>query len=111
MTLTDENKRKMNELWRIMKRRTVTKQEIMTIFTVSERVARDMISEIAQRCPVISLSNGKGYRAVDITNPLDYADAVHCYNENRKRAEEILKRNDALAVALGRPKNTVVDVR
>ena len=111
MTLTDDNKRKMNELWRIMKQRTVTKQEIMTIFSVPERTARDMVAEIAQRCPVIALSNGKGYRAVDITNPADFADAVHCYNENRKRAEEILKRNDALAVALGRPKHVVMEVR
>ena len=54
MTLTDENKRKMNELWRMMKQRTVTKQEIMTIFSVPERTARDMVAEIAQRCPVIA---------------------------------------------------------
>ena len=110
MVINDENRAKINSVYRLMKRQTVTKKFIMTLFNVSERTAREIVSEIAQRAPVIALSNGEGYRVANIANPTDYADARHAYNENRKRAEEILKRNDALANALGLPKHTVTEV-
>lgn len=110
MTLTDENRAKLSALWRTMRLKKVTKREVMQMFGVGERVARDMLSEVAKRSPVIALSDGSGYRIVDITNPIDVADARHAYNENRKRAEEILKRNDALARVLGLPKHAVMEV-
>lgn len=91
MTLTTENKAKLNDLARLMRTRTVTKQEIMTKYGVHERVARDMISEIAKRAPIISTSDNKGYRIA--TAYQDLGDVRHAHNENSKRAGEILKRN------------------
>ncbi len=113
MVLTDDNRRMINDLARMLLKRTVTKQEIMRIYGVSERTARDMVSEIAKRVPIISLSNGKGYRRINRSAPEanDVADARHAYNENRKRAEEILKRNDPIADFLDLPKHTIMEVK
>ena len=110
MVLTEENCAKLNALVRVMRMKTVTKQEVMAMFQTSERTARDMLSEIAKKCPVVSLSNGNGYRIINKANPTDYQDAVHAYNENKKRAEEILKRNDPLAIALGFKKCRVMEI-
>ncbi len=109
MVLTKENCEKLNALVRIMRLKTVTKQEVMGIFNTNERTARDMLSEVAKKCPVVSLSNGRGYRIINRGNPTDYQDARHAYNENKKRAIEILKRNDPLSDALGLPRLMVVE--
>lgn len=94
MTLTDENRAKLNSLVRLLRNGNVTKQQVMDIFKVSERTARDMLSEIAKRAPLISVSDTSGYRIA--VQPSDIGDAMHAYNENKKRAEEILKRNAPL---------------
>lgn len=94
MTLTDENRAKLNALVRLLRDGNVTKQRVMDIFKVSERTARDMLSEIAKRAPLISVSDTSGYRIAML--PKDVGDAKHAYNENKKRAEEILKRNEPL---------------
>lgn len=91
MTLTDENRAKLNALVRMLRTQTMTKQRVMEIFQVNERTARDMLSEIAKRAPLISVSDTSGYRIAVQSN--DVGDAMHAYNENKKRAEEILKRN------------------
>lgn len=91
---TDENRAKLNALYRMLKIQTLTKQKIMDLFKVSERTARDMLSEIAKRAPLISVSDTAGYRIA--TTGKDAGDAWHAYNENKKRAEEILKRNEPL---------------
>jgi len=57
VTLTPENKAKLNALVRLLRDGNVTKQRVMDLFKVSERTA---------------------------------------YNENKKRAGEILKRNEPL---------------
>ena len=56
--------------------------------------ARDMLSEIAKRAPLISVSDTSGYRIAMRASDVD--DAMHAYNENKKRAGEILKRNEPL---------------
>lgn len=94
MTLTAENKAKLNALVRLLRDGNVTKQRVMDLFEVSERTARDMLSEIAKRAPLISVSDTSGYRIA--VNYTDVGDAMHAYNENKKRAEEILKRNAPL---------------
>lgn len=101
MVLNEKNCAQLNALVRVMKIKKVTKQEVMAMFDVGERVARDMLSEVAKKCPVIALSDGKGYRIAHLSSPEDMREAKHAYNENRKRAEEILKRNIPLAQALG----------
>lgn len=101
MVLNEKNCAQLNALVRVMRTKKVTKQEVMQMFDTNERTARDMLSEIAKKCPVISLSDGKGYRIVNRSIPDDIREAKHAYNENRKRAEEILKRNIPLAQALG----------
>lgn len=101
MVLNEKNCAQLNALVRVMKIKKVTKQEVMAMFDVGERVARDMLSEVAKKCPVIALSDGKGYRIANLSSPEDMREAKHAYNENRKRAEEILKRNIPLAQALG----------
>lgn len=94
MTLTDENRAKLNALYRLLRNGNVTKRQVMDIFAVSERTARDMLSEVAKRAPLISVSDTAGYRIA--VTPRDVGDAKHAYNENKKRAEEILKRNEPL---------------
>lgn len=94
MTLTAENRAKLNALVRLLRDGNVTKQRVMDLFEVSERTARDMLSEIAKRAPLISVSDTSGYRIA--VNSADVGDAMHAYNENKKRAEEILKQNAPL---------------
>jgi len=94
VTLTPENKAKLNALVRLLRDGNVTKQRVMDLFKVSERTARDMLSEIAKRAPLISVSDTSGYRIA--MRASDVGDAMHAYNENKKRAGEILKRNEPL---------------
>lgn len=102
MVLNEENCAKLNALVRVMRRQKVTKADVMGMFNTNERTARDMLREIALRCPVISVSNEQGYRIVNWSNPEDVKDGKHTYNENLKRAVETIKRNYPYAVRLGR---------
>lgn len=94
MKMTDKNREMLNSLVRILRQTSMTKQEVMSRFDVPERTARDMISEIAKRVPVIALSDSKGYR-IAVTED-DIEDAKHAFFENRKRSGEIEKRNKPL---------------
>lgn len=100
MIHNEENCAKLNKLVRVMRNRRVTKEEVMSMFGTNERTARDMLREVALKCPVISVSNERGYRIANRGAPEDMRAARHAYNENRKRADEILKRNIPLAQAL-----------
>lgn len=102
MVLNEENCAKLNALVRVMRRQKVTKADVMGMFNTNERTARDMLREIALRCPVISVSNEQGYRIVNWSNPEDVKDGKHTYNENLKRAVETIKRNYSYAARLGR---------
>lgn len=94
MVLNDKNRTRLNELVQMLRNDVVTKQDVVNTFGVDERTARDMLSEIAKRCPLISVSDTKGYRIA--TSADDVGDAMHAFNENQKRATEILKRNTPL---------------
>ncbi len=94
MTLTDKNRAMLNAMVRLLRNGNMTKQQLMSIFNLSERTTRDALSEIAKRVPLISVSDTSGYRIAVL--PKDVGDAMHAYNENKKRAEEILKRNEPL---------------
>jgi uncharacterized protein YbaA (DUF1428 family) len=88
---SEEKKMQLNELYRLMRDRRVTKEEIMLRYNISERAARDMISEITKRVPVIATSDNKGYKRA--VSAADVEEVIHSYNEDKKRADEILKRN------------------
>lgn len=100
MTLTDENRAKLNALVRMLRKGKLTKEDIMSAFDTDERTARDMVSEIAQRLPIPSNSDTKGYKIAN--SPDDVPAVLHAYNENKKRAENILKRNIPLEEFLRR---------
>ena len=109
IALNEKNKARLNALYRVMKRQRVTKEQVMGMFNVSDRTARELIAEVAKRVPVLAVSNERGCRVLCKANPQDNRDALHVFNENRKRAEEILKRNDPLADFLGRKKLIIVE--
>ena len=92
--MNERNKTRLNELVQMLSMGIVTKQDIICAFGVDERTAREMLSEIAKSCPLISISDTKGYRIAMSANDVD--DAMHAYKENAKRAAEILKRNNPL---------------
>lgn len=94
MNLNEETRNKLNALVRMLRDRTMTKSDVMDALDVCERTARQMLAEVAKRCPVVAVSDKTGYRIATVAQ--DMGDAMHAYNENKKRAAEILKRNAPL---------------
>lgn len=94
--ITEKQKEKVNKLYRVLKSGvTLTKTEIMTVCEVSnERSARELISILAQRKPILSTSDQKGYRLA-ITKD-DLQAVIHQHKENDSRIDEIQKRNKPL---------------
>ncbi|MDE6618526.1 MAG: hypothetical protein K2K13_05840 [Clostridiales bacterium] len=90
----NDTNNKLNILTDMLKGGALTKNSIMFSLNVSERTARHLLSEIAKSYPLIALSDQCGYRIATGLKDLD--DVRHAYNENRKRAAEILKRNKTL---------------
>ncbi len=90
--LTPEQKAFLNKIaWRLTQGWT-TKEQIMQEFKLGDRKARDCISAIAKVIPIISLSNGKGYkRAIDYR---DFDLVISARNELNSRIRELeLRRN------------------
>ena len=90
----NDTNNKLNTLAAMLQNGDLTKNAIMFHLNVKERTARHLISEIAKDYPLIAVSDHCGYRIA--TGQKDLDDVRHTYNENRKRAAEILKRNQAL---------------
>ncbi len=88
--MKEERKAQLNALFRVMCDKTVTKEDVMGMFGVGERVARDMISEIAKVRPVISFSDRRGYRVA--CRPEDLTDARHALLDIRSRQSEMERR-------------------
>lgn len=88
--MTEERRAKLNALYRIMMDKAVTKEDVMDIFRVSERIARDMIAEVAKVRPVISFSDKRGYRVA--CRPEDLTDARHALLDIRSRQSEMERR-------------------
>lgn len=62
--------------------------------TSSDRQIRAAIAQIAAETPVLSPSNGKGYKLLEEPkNEADVLDLIRQQRENSKRAREIEKRN------------------
>lgn len=94
MRLNETNRQRLNRLYHMLCGQALTKAEVMRAFGVNERTARDMLSEVAKRAPVIALSDSKGYRVA--VRKEDREDVRHAIRENTKRADEILARNKEL---------------
>lgn len=92
-------KQKANKLYttymNLPPRHVLTKEEIAQIVGVkNERSARDVISALAKRVPVIATSNAKGYWIARTTADLD---AVrHAWQEIDSRQEELESRKKPL---------------
>ena len=92
--MTNNKKAKNEILVEMLTGGTVTVRAVVFSFGVDERHARRMLSDIAKAYPLIAVSDHKGYRIA--TSAQDVEDVRHAYNENRKRAAEVLKRNEPL---------------
>jgi len=89
--LSDRSKQIGNAIYRRLRERRYTKEELQDEFSVNERIVRDLISEIAKKRPIISTSTQKGYKAPNFT-PEDGLEVIHQIRELESRAAEILSR-------------------
>lgn len=73
----------------------ITKQYIADTYHISERQAREYISTLAKKLPIISVSSQKGYKMAEMKKE-DYSSAVHALREMQKRRKEIELREKPL---------------
>lgn len=82
-----------------IKNEYVTRQQICIALGIkydksNDRKIRHIIAQIAAETPVLSPSNGKGYKLLEEPkNEADVLDLIRQQRENSKRAREIEKRN------------------
>lgn len=91
--ITANMKQKVNNLWWYMihHNRYIDKDEICKVIGCkNERSARDVISVLASKKPVISTSDGKGYKLALTSQDID--EARHTWAELSSRIEELQKR-------------------
>lgn len=93
--MTTERATKLNKMYKLIATRVYTKQELQNLFDTSEREVRDMISEIAKKVPVISLSDNKGYRVAK-QDFSDIKDTVHQLKDLQSRMAILEKRCEPL---------------
>ncbi|MBQ9716059.1 MAG: hypothetical protein IJV77_06600 [Clostridia bacterium] len=92
--LSEEQKAKINELYQLLKQRVWTKTELQIHFGMSERNVRRLISELAKKKPIISVSTEKGYKVA--TGKADLPSVEHCWRELDSRIEELEARKKPL---------------
>lgn len=90
--ITNNIKEKCNRLWAEMRSgNTYTLSEICRICEVkSERQARDIVSVLATKKPIISTSDSKGYRMA--VKGTDLPDVEHQWRELDSRIKQLQKR-------------------
>lgn len=92
---TDDMRRKLNKMYKLLCERFYSKQELMDIFELGERQIRMIITEIAKRFPVISTSGtNTGYKIARTEQ--DLALVEHSWAELSSRCEELEKRMQPL---------------
>ena len=75
----------------------VPKEQVMQVFGVEEREARDMIAEVANELPIIALPSHAGYRmACDPSNPLDVSEVLATLMDHQSRCRKLKKRDRPL---------------
>ena len=88
---TQEMKDKLNSMYRLLKQRFYTKQELMKIYGTGERQIRMMVSHISHKAPVLSVSgDNAGYKVATTKEDLELAEAS--WAELSSRIEELNKR-------------------
>lgn len=88
---TQEMRNKLNTMYKLLKTRFHTKQELMDIFGLGERQIRMIITEISHRFPVISTSGtNAGYKIATSKGDLELVN--HTWGELSSRLSEIEKR-------------------
>lgn len=88
---TQEMKDKLNSMYRLLKQRFYTKQELMKIYGTGERQIRMMVSHISHKAPVLSVSgDNAGYKVATTKEDLELAEAS--WAELSSRIEELTKR-------------------
>lgn len=96
--VTDNMKQRVNTLYLYMKSiypTPITKEKVCEVCGVkSERQARDILSVLAQRRPLISTSDAKGYRLA--LTEKDLEEVEHTWAELSSRVEELNKRIEPL---------------
>lgn len=84
--LTETTRNRLNKVY-LMLKHTTTKEEIVLNLDINERVARDLISFIKKKFPVISNSQNKGYRLALSVEDLE--DAKQTIAEARSRINDL----------------------
>lgn len=92
--MTEATRARLNELYLMLRARTYTKPEIMAHFGVSERTAREMISLVSKRAPVIATSDNSGYRIAK--SAADLEAVLHSWKEIDSRQRELEERKKPL---------------
>lgn len=90
---TENMKARVNLLYRYMtlNQQPITKEQVCDICGVAnERQAREILSVLAQRKPLISTSDNKGYQLAVSSKQL--AEVEHTWAELSSRMEELEKR-------------------
>lgn len=92
---TEEMRAKLNKMYKLLKERFYSKQELMDIFGLGERNIRQMVQNISHRFPVISTSGtNSGYKIATSESDLELVE--HSWKELSSRIEEINKRIEPL---------------
>lgn len=86
--LTETTRNRLNTVYLLLKQST-TKEEIIDTLDINERVARDLISFVKKKFPVISISSSKGYRLAQSYD--DLADAKQTVDEVQSRIKDLNK--------------------
>ena len=92
--MSKKTRARLNELYLMLTQRTYKKLEIMSHFGVTERTAREMISVISKKAPVIATSDNSGYR-IAITAE-DLTAVEHSWKEIDSRQAELEERKKPL---------------
>lgn len=88
---TEEMRAKLNKMYKLLRERFYSKQELMDIFELGERQIRMIITEISHRFPVISTSGtNAGYKIAKTEK--DLALVENAWAELSSRCEELEKR-------------------
>lgn len=93
--LTQKQKDELNMVARLLAKKWATKSEIQTMLGgCNERTARDYISTIAKKVPVISISDDKGYKRAMTKEDLELA--IRSRDELRSRINQLKLRLEPL---------------
>jgi hypothetical protein len=89
--LTEIERQRANKLYHYLRLHdTITKEEACQVLGVNERTAREVLSLVAYKMPIIATSDSKGYRLAKTLEDLNGVE--HTAAELRSRMEEIEKR-------------------